>query len=207
MADLSTTPPVKKGGWPKGKPRGARTAPLRGPLHEPVQEQIRDGAAVVRGRGGEMLTRKRTTLSDEFHIPPEIVPENWTYQWNLLEVYGQPQVHNRIAMQEGGWRPVPCGRHPGRFMPNGTPPESAIIRGGLILEERPEELTQEARNEELSKATGLMRDSQQGLGLTQKMPDGFDRNNSSLKRMERQGTSRTIAPAHDAPRPRLPIGE
>ncbi len=194
---------TKKGGWPKGKPRGPRA-----PLREPIQEQILDNGRVqVRGRSGEILTRKRTTSTDIFHIPDEIVPKNYSYQWNVMEVLGRAEISAQLGMLENGWRNVPAGRHKGMFMPEGTADDAAIIRDGLVLQERPIELTMEARAEEYAKAGGLMRDSQQQLGLTKAMPDGFDRNNSSLKRMERSGTSRTIAPAHDVARPRLPIAE
>jgi len=108
-------------------------------------------------------------------------------------------------MLENGWRNVPAGRHKGMFMPEGTADDAPIVRDGLVLQERPIELTLEARAEEHAKAGGLMTDSQQQLGLTQKMPDGFDRNNSSLRRMERAQTSRTIAPEPGISRPRLPI--
>ncbi len=192
-----------------GRPKGSKNAPkdFVDPIREPVRSSISSetGRVVVRGRDGELLTRKRTASADIFHIPPEIVPANYDYQWNTIAVYERPEVGQMLAMAENGWRSVPCGRHPGMFMPAGTPPETAIVRDGLRLEERPLELTFEARAEELAKAGRQVQDQKENLGLVQKLPDGFSRDNPNLRRMERQGTSRTYAPAPDAPRPRLEI--
>lgn len=192
--------------WPKGKPRGPRKPvdPLREPVVEPGIGH-NSGRVVVRGRDGEELTRKRRDSSDIFHIPPEIVPENWGYQWNTVTVYEQPQTAQILAMRENGWRPVPAGRHKGMFMPADTPDDAEILRDGMRLEERPMALINEAKAEELAKANVLMSDQKEQLGLVQRMPEGFSRDNPNLRRMERQGTSRTYAPAPDAPRARLPI--
>lgn len=170
-----------------------------------VQEHPRGDKARALGRDGEMLTRKRPTSTDLFHIPPEIIPPDWDYQWNVIDVLGQQQTAAQLAMAENGWRPVPAGRHKGMFMPADYSENGAIIRDGLRLEERPMALTLEARAEERMKADRLMRDQQEQLGLTQKMPDGFSRDNSNLRRMEKSGTSRTYAPAGDIARPQLPI--
>lgn len=171
----------------------------------PVQESLRGNKAQAVGRDGEMLTRKRPVSADIFHIPREIIPDGWDYQWNAIEVVGQPQTASIIAMAENGWRPVPAGRHEGMFMPAGTAPESAIIRDGLRLEERPMVLTEEARAEERMKASRLMQDQIEQHGLAAKMPNGFSRDNPNLARMERSGTSRSYAPAPEIARPQLPI--
>lgn len=177
-------------------------------LQQPVQTAVQEtpsGRVQAAGRDGEILTRKRPTNVDQFHIPPEIVPSGWDYQWNVVSVTGQEFVDIQIAMAENGWRPVPAGRHPGRFMPSGTPANAAIVRGGLRLEERPMILSQEAKMEEARKAGLQVSDQLENLGLTQKMPSGFSRDNPNLRRMERQGTSRSYGPAPDISRPVLPI--
>lgn len=198
--------------WPKGKPRGPRAPKVNAdPVREPVRQANREsvnpetGRMVVQGRNGEVLTRKRTVSSDIFHIPPEIVPQGYDYQWNVIEVLGRPETSAMLAMSENGWRPVPAGRHVGLFMPSGTPENAAIIRDGLRLEERPLALSDEARQEEKMKANRQLQDQKEQLGLVQRMPDGFSRDNSRLRAMEKAGTSRSYAPAPDAPRPRLEI--
>lgn len=178
----------------------ARQRKEEAPLQEPIRE---NGRIQVRGRDGEILTRKRTASSDVFHIPPEIIPHGYSYQWNVMEVLGKTETASQLAMAENGWRPVPAGRHKGMFMPANYSDDGPILRDGFRLDERPIELTNEARAEEHEKARLQMRDSQEGLGLA--MPSGFDRNNANLRRMERQGTSQSIGPAPDIARPRLPI--
>lgn len=183
----------------RGRPPGS------GAVRQPTQSHPRGSKAEAVGRDGEVLTRKRPGSVDIFHVPPELIPEGWDYQWNRIEVYGQPDMGAQLAMAENGWRPVPAGRHKGMFMPTNYPMDGEIVRDGLRLEERPLELSEEARYEDRMKADRLVRDQHEQLGLTSKMPDGFSRDNPNLRRMERQGTSRTIAPASDIPRPQLPI--
>ncbi len=200
MTDINEEPVAPR---PRGRPPGSG---LRKPPQEPLRaEYTPEGKVIAYSSTGEKLMRKRPINSDLFHIPPEIIPAGFEYQWNVCEVLGQPQTAMMLAMAENGWRPVPAGRHKGMFMPAGYSENGDIIRDGLRLEERPWELNEEARQEERQKANKQVRDSQEHLGLTQKMPDGFSRDNANLRRMERQGTSRQIAPANDIPRPQLPI--
>lgn len=200
-----TLSPEHKAKLAAGRQRAVQSAPRALKGDDPVHEPIRDGKAQALGRDGEVLTRKRTTNSDQFHIPPEIIPTGWDYQWQAIEVTGQPQTAAMIAMAENGWRPVPASRHPGRFMPADYPPNGPIVRDGLRLEERPMILTIEARREEALKAGQLVKDQVEQLGLSTKMPDGFSRDNGRLRQMERAGTSRTYAPEPSIPRPQLPI--
>ncbi len=190
--------PVKRRGRPP------KTA-VRQPVRDDGPRIAETGRAQARGRDGEWLTRKRPVHTDLFHIPPEIIPDGWSYQWNVVDVMGQPQQAAQLAMAENGWRPVPAGRHRGMFMPSDYPDNGPIIRDGMRLEERPIELTEEARYEEEMKARNLIRDSNQQLGLASKLPTGFSRDNPNLRRVERQQTNRSYAPAPDIPRPSLPI--
>ncbi len=215
MADEIPVTPIeapaepKRRGWPKGVKRGqrpVRAVPLQANRSADIQH-TKSGKVMVRGRDGEWLSRKRPANQDQFHIPPNIIPKNFDYQWNVIEVIGQQQVATQIAMAENGWRPVPAGRHKGMFMPADYPENGHIVRDGLRLEERPMALTEEARDEEAGKASRLMKDQQEQLGLVQKLPSGFSRDNQNLRRMERKGTSREWRPAPDISRPALPVEE
>ncbi len=205
MTEEITEAPVarKRGRPPSAKP--IRSTGRVGPRDESAVEYSPEGRVVAYSSMGERLTRKRTTSTDAFDIPLDIIPPGFSYQWNAIEVTGQPQTATMITMAENGWRPVPAGRHEGRFMPAGYSPEGPIIRDGLRLEERPIELTREAQREERQKANALVQAQQEQLGLTKRMPDGFSRDNGRLRQMERAGTSREIAPAPDIARPVLPI--
>ena len=218
--------------WPKGVKRGPRkpaadafpdsvpqvdAAPpaqaaaqptVRGPSIDRASPQFSplpsaNGRAVAVGRGGEQLSRRRTISSDQFYINPEWVPQDWDWQWNVYEVLGQPQTASRIGMAENGWRPVTADRLPGLFMPEGY--SGPIIRDGLILEERPMALTLEAKREEGMKASKLVSDQMEQLMLSKRgaLGDGFS--DDSKYRGVGPVARTTIAPAPDAPRPRLPI--
>lgn len=143
-----------------------RTQPRQAETRQPPRDAPRTGRAQAVGRDGEVLTRKRVNGTDPFHIPPEIVPKDWTYQWNVVSVTGNTDIvlDQANGMYETGWRPVPADRHPGRFVARGT--RGDIVRGGLRLEERPISLTQEARKEEVVLAKQLITDRNDSLKLT-----------------------------------------
>ena len=78
-------------------------------------------------------------------------------------------------MYQNGWRPVPAERHDGIFMPIGQ--RGPIRRDGMVLEERPIQLTKEAQEEDIAIARAQMRDRDNSLmggkaGLRNAMPQG-----------------------------------
>lgn len=133
-----------------------------------VTEPIRDIArqpVVAHGR-----TRKRKGNVDMFHVPKEAIPDGWNYQWCRQSVYNQPDIAHQVGLAENGWTAVPADRHAGLFMPKGHVGD--IVRDGLILMERPNELTAEARDEERAAANNLVRMQREQLGVA--VPQGFD---------------------------------
>jgi hypothetical protein len=124
-----------------------------------------NGRVMVRGRDGKMLTRTNVGSSDKFYIPPEIVPDGWSYQGIAVSVYGQPQ--STLGFLNNGWTPVPASRHDGMFMPIGH--DGPIIIDGQMIVERPIELTLEARDEEIAAARNLIRT--QNEQFTPRLPD------------------------------------
>lgn len=150
----------------RNAPRVAREAP-----RETAREPAREGAVMVTGRDGEVLTRRRAQVGDEFFVPPNEIPKGWTYQWNTFAITGQEAVETQLQMHANGWRPVPATRHPGRWTAAGH--KGAIIVKGLRLEERPIELTREAQAEDMTVARNQMRDQNEALKLTKKLPDGM----------------------------------
>ena len=169
--------------------------------------QSRPGHIEVEGRAGPdgrpvILSRKRTGNVDPYAIPQQIKPDGWDYQWNTYTVAGQEAVDSMILMAENGWRPVPAERHAGMFMPEGH--TGQILRGGLRLEERPMELTLEAREEDRRNAVSQVRDQNAQLGMGKKVDFGRGheaRNFLGNGQAVRSGVDR----ADDAPRPRLEI--
>lgn len=131
---------------------------------EPTREIAR-GPVTAHGR-----TRKRKGNTDMFAVPPGAIPEGWNYQWCRQSVYNQTDVAHQVGLAENGWTPVPADRHAGIFMPKGH--SGDIVRDGLILMERPNELTAEARAEEAQAANNLTRIQREQLGVA--VPQGFD---------------------------------
>ena len=108
--------------------------------------------------------RKATVTEDIFYIPVEEIPEGLSYEWKRWSVVGEEQPFYLAQMREQGWEPVPPKRHPSWVPPGYNEPH--IIKGGLILMDRPIELTQEARQEQRQLAKTQVREAEQRLGMT-----------------------------------------
>lgn len=173
-----------------------RQQPVRAATRVPGRQR-----ASVEGRGGELLTRRRTQLGDTYSINERDVPTGWSYQWNPVTVLNK-QVEGSLVMHENGWRPVPASRHPGRWTPDDF--KGAIVVDGLRLEERPMSLTIEAQEDDRRRAKMQIRDQTDSLRLTQKQLPGSkvarNRNFGGGMRME-------IDPGLDIPLPQHPLGD
>jgi len=151
-------------------------------VHDEIDEIIPvrgrpSGRVEARGRDGEVLTRKRTHQGDIFAIDPKLIPPGWEYQWAAVSVTGNTEIllDQNLMMAENGWRPVPCERYPGKFMPIGH--KGSIIRGGQMLMERPAVLCEEARAEDVRNAKQLISDRNESLKLAKvkdSMQGGFE---------------------------------
>lgn len=130
-------------------------------MRQPTREATRDGTFI--GRNNEQLTRHRVNGIDQFEIPPELVPQGWSYQWNAVSVYNNADLtrSQNMQMYANGWRPVPADRHPGRWTPLGK--SGDIVVDGQRLEERPLAMTEQAREEDIAVAKRQMRDRDQAL--------------------------------------------
>lgn len=148
---------------PEAAPKRGRGRPPKNAVREPMRSNNR-GGAVVLGRDGQPLSRSVTEdRGDQFYVDPAEVPAGWTYQWNTVHIYNNPEVVLRIQnrMYANGWRPVPAERYPGRWTPLGH--KGDIVVEGMRLEERPAILTQEAREQDQRKARQQMIDRDQAL--------------------------------------------
>lgn len=110
--------------------------------------------------------------TDEFAINVD-VPEGWSYEWKRKEVLGAPDHAYDVAVARRGWTPVPAKRHP-EMMPMGYT-EKTITRKGMILMERPQVITDEAREKESRMARMQVRVKEQQLSQAQ--VGEFERNN------------------------------
>jgi hypothetical protein len=111
--------------------------------------------------------------TDDFFIELGIIPDGWSYEWKTRTVLGAEDPAHQVALARRGWESVPASRHP-ELMPmnyNGV----EITRKGMVLMERPMEITQEAKDATLRRARVQMRDKE--AQLQQAKGGEFDRTN------------------------------
>jgi hypothetical protein len=99
---------------------------------------------------------------DKFYIDPRIIPDGWSYEWKRHTLLGKEDPSYEVSIAQKGWEAVPRSRHP-FMMPEGYRGET-IEREGMILMERPQEITDEVKALELRKARTQVRDKEIQLG-------------------------------------------
>jgi hypothetical protein len=129
-------------------------APARAPMRAEMHEDPRDRAA---RRSTELRNHLKNLDQgeDSFYVDPNTIPDGWSYEWKRKFVYGAEDPSYTIQVMQAGWEPVPTSRHP-ELMPVGS--TSPIIeRKGMVLMERPAEITAEARQLDLNNARNRLR--------------------------------------------------
>lgn len=97
---------------------------------------------------------------DEFTAPTP--PDGWTYEWKTHTVAGAID-HSRVTQQQRmGWEPVPASRHP-EMMPLGYT-GSVIEKKGMMLMQRPKQITDRVVMFERRKAMDQVRVKEAQLG-------------------------------------------
>jgi hypothetical protein len=122
-------------------------------MREPMRDPHTGRIIVV--RDGVTFTRRHTNTGDKFHIDQSDIPEGWSYQWIAVSVLGAGQRNSIQNFKGNVWVEVMTTRYPGRYAPESV--KEHIVLDGLGLYERPEELTKEARGEEIQAARDLIR--------------------------------------------------
>jgi hypothetical protein len=131
----------------------------------PVSRGIREAALraeELRNRMREQSDFETGDMYDEFYINPSIIPDGWDYNWKLKSVYGMEDKDHMREMYKVGWEAVPSERHPD-MMPIGY--KGAIERKGMILMERPTEISNIAKQRELATARQAVEDKERAIGL------------------------------------------
>jgi hypothetical protein len=121
--------------------------------------------------------------TDKFYIPPHVIPDGWTYEWKTLTVLNAENPAHQVELARRGWEPVPASRHP-EMMPHDWKAK-IITRDGMMLMERPKEITDEALSARLRRARLQVRAKEEQLSAA---PAGqFERANkdSSLVKVKR----------------------
>jgi hypothetical protein len=137
---------------------------IRPPLRE---EDPRAAAARRAAELREHLGDDIIDAQDDFYIPPDEIPDGWTYEWKRHSTYGMEDPAYQIQLAREGWEPVPVSRHPW-MMPDGMASQT-ILRKGMILMQCPTEIVDERKAAELRKARLQVRHKEQQIAGT---PDG-----------------------------------
>jgi len=113
-------------------------------------------AAVILGHLGSM-----DEGIDEFYFSPDQIPDGWTYEWKRRTIMGQEDPAYQVALARTGWEAVPSRRHP-EMMPAGWKGET-IERKGMVLMQRPREITERIEELDLRKARNQIKAKEQQL--------------------------------------------
>ncbi len=144
------------------EPAPQPVAPSRPEMRPTMREE--DPRARAARRAAELRDHRNGDMDegvDEFYIDPSDIPEGWSYEWKRRTVLGAEDPAYQVALARAGWEPVPTSRHPSYMPMGGDYP--FIERKGMILMERPLEITDEARNAELRKARMQVRQKEAQL--------------------------------------------
>ena len=166
-------------------PEATKKKPGRPPLRDnPVtddREDMRAGQreddprARAERRAAEIRKHLKGDTSDgadRFWIDPSIIPDGWSYEWKRKTIWGKEDPAHEVELARQGWEVVPATRHP-QMMPKGN--WQTIERDGMILMERPAEITAEVKRLEIKKARAQVQQKQAQLG---EAPAGqFERTN------------------------------
>jgi hypothetical protein len=138
-----------------------------------AEESPRDRAA---RKAAELRSHRDGNLddgTDEFYVEPGVIPDGWTYEWKTKTILGAEDPAHQVKLARDGWEAVPANRHP-EMMPAGYKGVE-ITRKGMVLMERPAEITEEVRQIELRRARLQVRAKEEQLSAA---PAGqFERSN------------------------------
>jgi hypothetical protein len=146
----------------------------------PVSRGIREAAI----RAEELRNRMRNSmqldsgdLHDDFYIDPTKIPEGWDYNWKTKSIFGMEDRDYMREMAQAGWEAVPVERHP-EEMPVGS--RGAIERKGMILMERPKEISDAAKQREIITARNIVEEKEKSLGISQN--SGFAQRSKTINK-------------------------
>lgn len=111
--------------------------------------------------------------TDKFYIDPRIIPDGWSYEYKTFEVLGKQNPAYQTSLAHRGWEPVPRSRHP-QLMPENFPGDTILVEG-MMLMERPKEITDEVIAADKKRARGQVRAKEEQLGAAP--PGTFERDN------------------------------
>lgn len=139
--------------------KGPRDDDDKRPGYVDHQERARERIAELRAQYGDMDDESDSDVYlDRFYAES---PPGWTYEWKTYTVFNKTFPHYTTQLMRSGWAPVPATRHRELLYPEYN--DESIIIDGLMLMERPKELTDRRRMRERIKATDQVRNSEAKL--------------------------------------------
>jgi hypothetical protein len=159
MTDTTETPAPR----PVGRPRNADRLAQHTPQHTSAEREAAHEEAHDKPRARTRSRSRRDSVVDNpFHIPPEIIPPDQSWEWKRYSNVGEENPFYLAQMRQQGWEPVEP-RALGDLLPaNYTMPN--VIREGQILMERPLSLTLEAIEERKFMAKRQVAEAEERLG-------------------------------------------
>ena len=157
--------------------------PVRAPMRAEMREDPRARAARKAAEIRDHLGGHMDDGTDKYYIDERLIPPGWSYEWKRKSVMNQEDPAYAVNLARHGWDPVPADRHPD-YMPAGHKGQT-IERDGLILMERPKEITDEVVLGDKKKAAMQMR---QKLDSTMNQPSGpnqFERQTRDGERLSK----------------------
>ena len=151
--------PKNKGGRPR------RSSPRTALLRRETREEPRDDQRAERGN----LVRRRSRTEDRLYIDRKRVPPGMSWEWKRESCFGQPDPDHMTALKENHWEEVDASRYPGL---NTKKP-------GLVLMQRPQYLTDDARAEDKDWADARL--EQRRVEALQTPPGTFTRAHKSAR--------------------------
>ena len=153
-------PVAKRRGRPrKVDPETVETVSIRQPMRAEMREPDPRSAAAKRAQ--EILENigQADEGQDDFRTPK--APDGWTYEWRRNTLFNQEDPAYMTSLLRTGWEAVPAKRHP-EMMPIGA--MKSIERKGMILMERPAEVTRKFEEADRRRARLQMRAKEEQLG-------------------------------------------
>ena len=154
-------PAVAAGAGDVAEDAHTERAPVRPPLRAEMRE---DSRARAKRRTAEITANGGLDIDtvDKFFIDKSRVPDGWDYEWKRDATFGKEDPSYMSALLMTGWEPVPTEDMP-ELMPGMKEP--AIRRDGMILMQRPKEISEAARAKEYQRARGQVRAKEAQNGM------------------------------------------
>jgi len=156
---------VKRG---PGRPAKAPTVndidTMRDDIRHDLRESDPHAAAIKRAEEIKAQLGDSIDTADEFFIPDDLKHSEWTMEWKRWSVYNAEDSGYINGLLRTGWDFVPASRAGFEiFLPRGWK-ENFILKKGMVLMERPREITDMIESRQLQEARAQVQRKEQQLG-------------------------------------------